>query len=337
MQRVIVSIAAAPESHVSRSRRSVYDRTGRDPSASRRHRDVRTGTGDALHDGGQAPGASGNANRSRRRLRRGWLRMGVREFLVLVAVSAGVCGFFAHRARVERSAAAAIFRSGGSFSRDYDSSARPGRLTRLAGNGHFEHIVSIAGGPRFTNDVYSGVGSLRKLETLITYPGTVTDVGMAHLGRLRGLRKLQVTTRRASAASVANLAGMTRLGTLRLYGIPVADDDLAVLAGMAELRELQLDSPRITDNGLAQHIARRSSLETLGLHSRLITDAGLAPLRGLTRLRVLDLSGTLVTDAGLTHLIGLRDLDTLTLRKTRVTAAGLEDLLKARPGIRVIW
>ena len=232
--------------------------------------------------------------------------------------------------------AAAIYRAGGSFFWDGSYAGWPARLTGLVGIGHFEHIVSIAGGPRFDPEVYARIGALRQLQTLITYPGTVNDAGMAHLGRLTGLSKLQVTTRRASPASVGHLAGMTRLKTLRVYGVPVGDDDLAVLAGMGGLQELQLDSPRITNAGLARHIARLSALESLGVHGRGITDSGLALLRGLPHLRELDLSGTMLTDAGLTHLVGLRDLDTLTVRRTLVTAAGLAELRKARPGIQVV-
>ena len=225
--------------------------------------------------------------------------MSVSALMVLVAAIAGALGWVAHCARLERTAAEAIYRSGGSFSYDWqyaggvhDSSARPGRLTGLLGGGHLEHVASICGGPRFNDEVYGRIGRLRRVETLITYPATVTDAGMAHLRRLTGLRKLQVTTRRASAESVANLAGMTHLGTLRLYGIPVADDGLDALAGMAELHELVLDSRRITDAGLARHIARLRALESLGLHSPGITDAGVTHLAGLRRLRELDLSGT---------------------------------------------
>ena len=245
--------------------------------------------------------------RSPRRGFRDCLRVSVTALMVLVAAIAGALGWFAHCARLERTAALAIFRAGGSF----DSSAQPGRLTRLLGSGHFEHVASICGGPRFNDDVYAQIGRLRQVQTLITYPATVTDAGMAHLRRLTGLRKLQVTTRRASAASVANLAGMTRLGTLRLHGIPVADEGLDALAGMAELRELVLDSPRITD-------------------------AGVARLSRLSRLRELDLSGTRVTDAGLTHLLGLTELETLTVRRTAVTAVGIARLRRARPGLEVI-
>src|SRR5258708_4444721 len=102
-------------------------------------------------------------DRSRRQRRRRRLRMSVRELLVLIAACAGAMGWAAHRARVERTAAEAIFRSGGSCSFDWqyaegvhDSSAQPGRLTTVLGSGHFEHVASILGGPRFNNNVYAG-------------------------------------------------------------------------------------------------------------------------------------------------------------------------------------
>jgi hypothetical protein len=274
---------------------------------------------------------------------RHWLRISVTALMLLVAAIAGALGWVAHVARLERAAAVAIYDAGGSFSYDWqyaggvhDFSAERDRVTSLLGIDHFEHVASILGGPRFNDEVYSRIGRLRQVETLITYPATVTDAGMAHLGHVTGLRKLQVTTRRASAASVANLADMKHLRTLRLYGIPVADDGLEALARMSELHELVLDSPRITDAGLGRHIARLPALESLELHSPGITDAGVAHLSRLSRLRELDLSGTHLSDEGLTLLVGLTDLETLIVRKTAVTAAGLARLRKARPGLEVI-
>lgn len=269
--------------------------------------------------------------------------MSVTALMVLVAAIAGALGWVAHCARLERTASEAIYRSGGSFSYDWqyaggvhDASGQPDRLTTLLGIDHFQHVASICGGPRFNDEVYARIGRLRQVETLITYPATITDAGMAHLRWLTGLRKLQVTTRRASPASVANLAGLTRLGILRLYGIPVTDDGLDALARMDELRELVLDSRRITDVGVIRHIARLPALESLALHSPGITDAGVAHLAGLRKLRELDLSATRVTDAGLTHLLELTDLEVVDVRKTAVTAAGVEKLRAARPGLEVI-
>ena len=64
-------------------------------------------------------------------------------------------------------------------------------------------------------------------------------------------------------------------------------------------------------------------LELLNLAHTLVTDAGLAHLRGMTALRELDLTGRSgVTDAGLASLAGLRKLQTLGLRRRTSWAWG---------------
>ena len=62
-----------------------------------------------------------------------------------------------------------------------------------------------------------------------------------------------------------------------------------------------------------------------------VTDAGLAHLKGMTKLQTLDLADAQVTDAGLKHLHGLAQLKVLYLGGTNVTEAGVQELQKALP------
>ena len=78
----------------------------------------------------------------------------------------------------------------------------------------------------------------------------------------------------------------------------------------------------VTDAGLA-HLRGFSRLQWLFLSGTRVTDEGLAHLRGLSKLYHLDLSGTRVTDAGLAHLRDLSELVVLNLSSTRATDAGL--------------
>ena len=60
------------------------------------------------------------------------------------------------------------------------------------------------------------------------------------------------------------------------------------------------------------------------------------PLESLPRLRSLKIGGmTLVTDAGLAELKGLNQLESLELYCTGVTRAGVEDLRKALPTVKI--
>jgi internalin A len=113
----------------------------------------------------------------------------------------------------------------------------------------------------------------------------------------------------------------------------LADRDLAPLQALDRLDVVELTDTPITDAGLTY-------LEGLNLTSLVlanidpaepnvhVTDAGLACLRGMTRLRNLELIGTDVSDAGLKHLGQMTGLESLGLPQTKVTGAGLAHLGK---------
>jgi Leucine rich repeat/Leucine Rich repeat len=94
------------------------------------------------------------------------------------------------------------------------------------------------------------------------------------------------------------------------------------LRGLEELDFSQSTSPR--QRLLSLWGSRgEQALETLRM---MVTDAGVAHLAGLTKLRVLNLSGTDVGDAGLSHLSRLTNLRELRLSATSVTSGGLAHL-----------
>jgi hypothetical protein len=81
-----------------------------------------------------------------------------------------------------------------------------------------------------------------------------------------------------------------------------------------------------TDAGLAG-LAPLTRLRTLDLYSTEVRDTGLAHLTPLAQLQTLNLSYTNVTDAGLAHLASLAQMQkTLDLTSTKVTDAGLAHL-----------
>jgi hypothetical protein len=67
-----------------------------------------------------------------------------------------------------------------------------------------------------------------------------------------------------------------------------------------------------------------------------VTDAGLARLKHLTRLRVVTLRDTRVTDAGLVHLMSLHNLLRLDVTNAAVTEAGIARLKEALPGTEIV-
>src|SRR5262245_38563260 len=93
---------------------------------------------------------------------------------------------------------------------------------------------------------------------------------------------------------------------------PVSDADLAFLGNLTRLRELNLEFSEVTDNGMS-HLAKLSQLERLNLRGTSITDTGLKELKGLRNLRYLSLPMPpgLITDAGLAHLKQMTKLTSL--------------------------
>ena len=92
---------------------------------------------------------------------------------------------------------------------------------------------------------------------------------------------------------------------------PITDESLRVLGGLPEL-------------------------EAAALKGGAFTDAGLAHLGELKRLKVLDISrGRLsITDAGLQNLVGLTSLEHLAIQGSNVTQQGVWELKQALPKLR---
>ena len=81
------------------------------------------------------------------------------------------------------------------------------------------------------------------------------------------------------------------------------------------------------DDALMDQVGRLGQLEQLNLYgAKLVTDAGLARLRGLTSLRSLDLYGTGTTIDGLVHLSGMTRLRGISLPTGPIDDAGLAHL-----------
>jgi hypothetical protein len=81
----------------------------------------------------------------------------------------------------------------------------------------------------------------------------------------------------------------------------------------------------MTDATLA-HLEQLPRLRTVELCGTQVTDAGLRHLEGLTQLQSLGLACTNITGSGLRHLKGLSQLQSLDLTETKVTNAGLSSL-----------
>ena len=182
------------------------------------------------------------------------------------------------------------------------------------------------------------------LVLLFSYP--VTIVG----GWYREQASVRRLTKRGYSADVSIRTGpdwlvdrlpqhlarlFDRVTRVSLFGQPATDADLAACARLSYLQELFTGwSSDMTDAGLA-HLKGLTRLRTLQLTGREVTDASLVHLNGLTGLDTLSLSGTQVTNAGLVHLKALTGLRELHLPLRPVTDVGL-DHLKGMPQLALL-
>jgi hypothetical protein len=104
------------------------------------------------------------------------------------------------------------------------------------------------------------------------------------------------------------------------------DDDPAALLADRDGNKNAKPALDVTLTSTVDPRLAKNSIWSIDLHRTRVTDADMAQLEPLSRLRSLNLFGTKITDAGLRSLSGLKELQTLYLNDTAVTDAGLQNL-----------
>ncbi len=193
-------------------------------------------------------------------------------------------GWWEYSIGVQRESVAAIQRIGGIVY--YESQWQNGqpvfgaRKSRLP-----ERIVNLLG-PDFFETVVAVHLSRRGRR--------VTEDVMIHVGRLRNLQFLALDDPQLTSEGLAPLRDLTRLKAIYFMNSSFCPD-LSVFEKMVELEDLLVPEIRCSD-------------------------AELAHLAGLTKLKSLNLSDQRITSAGLAHLAAMRNMETLTLHHTSITS-----------------
>ncbi len=125
--------------------------------------------------------------------------------------------------------------------------------------------------------------------------------------------------------TLALLAALPNLHTLRIAEGDVTDGGLAVLDRLPRLQLLEIKRCRLSDAALP-HIAGLDNLRWLHLEEMPVTGAGLKALTPLGQLEVLLIPKTAIDDPGLEHLSQLVSLEWLDLSHTSISGAGLSSL-----------
>ena len=131
--------------------------------------------------------------------------------------------------------------------------------------------------------------------------GQMTDEILADLCRIESLSAINVAgSQRVTDAGVRHLGRLRGLNGLNLSGTAVTDDGVTILRELPELEMVGLQWTAVTDRG-ARHIANCQQLQRVELGGTRTGDGALAALAGKPRLRELS-TGREVTDSGLRML-----------------------------------
>jgi hypothetical protein len=107
------------------------------------------------------------------------------------------------------------------------------------------------------------------------------------------------------------------------------------LAKLTGLKRLNLwRAANLSDAGL-EPLAGLTKMEWLNVDNTQLSNDGLAHLAGMKQLKFLHLGSTFVSDAGLVHLEGLAALDKLIVTRTAVTETGVAKLKEKLPDLDV--
>ena len=175
---------------------------------------------------------------------------------------------------------------------------------------------------------------LPKLDKLMLNCRYVTDVGMASVAPLRGVRDLTLDGSQITDEGLSALKSLENLELLSMKSTAITGSGLASLRGHSKLRHLDLNSCRnFGDQGMT-HLATLKSLGRLDLRNTQVTDAGIASLRGLKNIFQLEVSPA-TTDASLGVLTTFVGLKRLQLRDSQISDAGFAKLKAALPGCDV--
>lgn len=148
---------------------------------------------------------------------------------------------------------------------------------------------------------------------------------------LAQLPVLQLRLKDIDDTGLATLSNLANLDLLDLNSSPVTDAGMAQLTKLTNLRILRVKSAQLTDAVFAQ-VGALPKLEAFsvqeGFFGHRMTDASLAALKGLTRLRHLRIEGDKekLTDAGLAPLHDMSELRSLEITGLDITDAALKEL-----------
>jgi hypothetical protein len=220
-----------------------------------------------------------------------------------------------NRIRVQRSIIASIEAAGGSAYFDYQTSGGtikphalppgPFFVRALCGDDAFATVTVVAFWTPSVADAYvQSLHELPELKDVCLNGPRINDGCIDALLRIRLLRGLNLGDTAISPQGISKLAASTSLQNLTFYGRWVTNPHLEELANFPNLSHLQVIRTSITDRGVVG-LGQIPSLRRLEIYSDApvsdagVTDAGVVGLKRLADLESLEIMSWGLTDASL--------------------------------------
>jgi len=197
-------------------------------------------------------------------------------------------------------------------------------------------------GPSLSDGGLASIGKLKQLERLELLCH-VSRRGLNHLNGLSHLQGLSVSAGRPDARTgvarepVLDLSGLTSMKTLGLSELPMHDDDLAFLQHLPQLENVMIQPTTALTGASLRHLRELPELDRLwisGLSD--CTGEDLAHLNDVPKLRRLTVRGD-ITDAALASLTGPSSLESLNVdTDSPIQEQTVTDLTESHPVIEYI-
>ncbi len=253
-----------------------------------------------------------------------WRRFSLRSLLVLVtlcAIALGVWVSYFQPYYAEREVLSALPQR----ARIGIEPRGPSWLRDIFDGKYAERVVAVqVSGP--TDADLAKLSLLRELRQLTVAGGDeITDAGLAHVGRLSRLERLDLEAPQVSDRGVQHLSRLDHLQSLSLKS-SITDDGLTHIGQLTNLRTLDLSCP-ISDDGMPALLSLQQ-LEVLRCSTN--------PNRQATRVELLRMSQYQLVDQPLRDVIDhIRDWHEMPLRFDRaaIQEAGVEPTQPVTAGI----
>jgi serine/threonine protein kinase/WD40 repeat protein len=153
-----------------------------------------------------------------------------------------------------------------------------------------------------------------------------TDADMERLTGLRELRSLKLVNCKLTIRGLGKLTGLESLVHLDLSGIDLTSFDFDVLRESSNLRTLRLLHCNVSHDQMLDILRLFPELEELEILGSPITDASIATIDQLRRLKTLRISVCPISDRSLSAISRLERIEQLDLSNTSISGEQLQPL-----------